>query len=176
MKLEPSKFIPILLSAVAIGISSLSWWEAHQARIMSEEINRPLLSVDTISLEDGGYTKDYNKVVFKVAIRNAGKVAGSLASIKFEPYMSLQVDGCNVSPNQEWSESPQSDLVPGAKASFIRIFGLTTSCEKLTKSYISMRMFATYAEPVSGKQYSQKLDETSELSFEPKPKRVRWEP
>lgn len=74
MKSEPSKWLPILLSLVAVGISSLSWWESHRGRVINEETNRPQLRLEE---------KYANTALEKIGLtlKNVGKTPAKLTKL-----------------------------------------------------------------------------------------------
>lgn len=50
---DPIRWIPIIISAIALTISYLSWQESHRGRRINEEVNRPILTLSSMEVTSG---------------------------------------------------------------------------------------------------------------------------
>ncbi|MDX6382439.1 MAG: hypothetical protein QOK48_12 [Blastocatellia bacterium] len=98
MASESPKWIALVLSLIAISISGLSWWESHRNRIINEDVNRPILVIDSFTYDkDAAEMGNDNHiwVVFNVTTKNIGKVTALLtkcnATVEIPPGSSCQI-------------------------------------------------------------------------------------
>ena len=78
--------ISLVLSILAMIISSFSWWESRSNRLINEEINRPVLSLADIESKYGETLRSGETVVvFNVGLKNTGKFTARIDKYVLEP-------------------------------------------------------------------------------------------
>jgi hypothetical protein len=105
-----------ILSIFAILISSLSWWEAHEARTLNYESSLPNLSA-TVNLLDT--IKVAQPLHFDVRIDNSGKTPAR----HMNPLLSFKFQRANIAFEASYpANAPPprtSDLAPGAHTDLV---------------------------------------------------------
>jgi len=160
MKSEPSKWLPIVLSLSAIGISGFSWWEAHRGRLINEEINRPVLEAAK-GVRFNMFRGDPAEVNIVVPIRNVGKTTAIMNLLLFESGLTSESLDCTYSKVKDEDTADFSgDILPGSEG-WVRKRVSLSQCQNPSKLEFWLSLKLTYTDPISGKTYSQKLYENA---------------
>jgi hypothetical protein len=165
IKSEPSKWLPLILSLTAIGISCLSWWESHRGRIINEEVNRPILTLNSLetTFRRG---RDYLEVTLKYNLKNVGKVEAVVtnASIQqgFESEMVADIIPrdltCKLSPAPTDDGSTYLKVLPGFEDYNYQTLAVNKECGKLYElEFKDASIVVTYSDQVSGRLYLQEF-------------------
>lgn len=158
MSLESPRWLALGLSLVAITVSGLSWWESHRNRVINEEVNRPLLSVSTVTAEAGEPEAGRLLIFFTIKLKNSGKGTASVSNVIVEPHLALQSNGCEIVPLDNF-ENSRFEVLPGFEESFDHVTSVTLDCKKAESVYFSLRLLTTYTDSASGREYFQTFNE-----------------
>jgi hypothetical protein len=154
MPSESPKWLPLVLSLVAIAVSGLSWWESHRNRVINEEVNRPLLSVTTIAAEASEPKAGRLYMFFTVKLKNNGKGTANVSDVIIEPRLALQPNGCEIVPLGK-VDNTRFEVLPGFEQSFEYVTSVTLDCKKDARVYFGLRLLITYTDSGSGREYFQ---------------------
>jgi|ERR1051325_596033 hypothetical protein len=163
MSSESPKWIALVLSIFAITISSLSWWESHQARLINQEINRPLLQLDEVKLER---SKSFSELTFYLS--NIGKSTARVTKVE---YLSVARIWNETGPNcffyggpfrgQDFGR-PDDDLLAGGRDQF-HLQVKEKECEP--HEYVLGAFIVDYINPTTSAAYRQRFEQRLELSL-----------
>lgn len=169
-KLDPSKWLAILLSLTAITISSLSWWESHRSRLVTEEINRPILTIDGVTIRDSSWRRapsatkinNDNFVRFDVRIKNSGKVTAIWT--KDKAYTESFDNDCAIVSRQSYmTDTGSTDLIPGFDIYVEQGVSLSPNCGESKGFALTFSITVDYTD-ASGRPYRQFLSEAVRVS------------
>ena len=165
MKPDSFRWLPVVLASTAIAISCLSWWEAHRNRIISEEINRPIISVGKIEASSGAESGTGNiRVWFRVGLKNDGKGTAIVDRATVEPFLTYEIVGECQPGHLAARSAPQSfEVLPGFEKGVFCVITLPPKCGKSSTLHFELPMLVTYTDSGSGRQYFQSLSGFSDL-------------
>ncbi len=181
MSIEPSRWIPIGVSLLAIVISCLSWWESHRGRIINEEINRPILAINGITTSPSavlGSGEAQIIIWLTIKLKNSGKATAIVDKPRVEPFLLFQTDDCKMD-DSEFMQSPQNlEILQGSEEAVMRRVAIAGSgCEKRTELSLGLRLVIGYTDAGSGKQYFQDLlGDVVDIPLLPKTKQSQPKP
>jgi hypothetical protein len=162
MASESPKWIALVLSILAIAISSLSWWEAHRNRIINEEINRPVLTISVDDVSDAYVHEPGLSFVYRATIKNEGKTVAKILSAEIAG-TAHTVPDCDGKPSGEkyhqGLDEPPWILLPNETRSFF--ITLYFDCQADFRPAIQFEMKARYSFPGTGSEYSQTATTTT---------------
>lgn len=171
IKSEPLKWVPIGLSLLPMGISLFSllvsflgWREAHKARLMSEGVNRPVVTVEASSkaiasaLKEGP-TQIVKTVAVTSEIKNHGKTSAVINKIEhsIDTYQE-----CLLSTNQPWTEDHEAEfkalvgkeVPPSLSLNAVQLFAIRPQCPYQNILLVSHGIIY-YTDTVTGIPYVQ---------------------
>ena len=169
MKTEFLKWLPIVLSVIAVAISSISLWESHRNRVINEEINRPILAANTPVFE-GLHSNSKDGIRVTVKLKNVGKSTARLEDLEIWPRVTAFNPQCKIDRDVEFEGiwGLPTEILAGSENTFQKPFALTPECEKVSKLFISVHAVAIYADAGSGRLFRQ-VFETDLHSWPSKP-------
>jgi hypothetical protein len=177
MKSEPSKWLPVLLSLIAIGISVLSWREACQERIINEETNRPLLRLDDESHLT--YLPITHQITFELKLKNIGETTSRVTNVDFKQDILIiegKTQGDCFMNNFTFPIEAGSEILPGDELSlttwiYTKENGLSPramvkahGCENKPEQKIYAKINIKYSNPANDRRYSQTFDKSFTLT------------
>src|SRR5205807_1373522 len=128
MPSESPKWIALALSVIALTISSLSWWEAHQVKLMNKEINQAIFEAEELHITSYP-TRDHIIANFKVSLKNIGKFTAMVHLADMKPHLVNPAKNCTIQPDIS-TYFTGVEILPGTNGTVSQIFILTPSCEK----------------------------------------------
>lgn len=129
MSSESPKWIALALSLIALTISSLSWWEAHQVKLMNEEINQAIFEAEDLRITSYA-TKDQIVANFNIPLKNIGKFTAMVHLIDMQPRLVNPAKNCAVQPPNNLTVFTGVEILPGTNGTISRVFILSPGCEK----------------------------------------------
>jgi hypothetical protein len=153
-------YLSLIFSILAIVVSCFSWWESHSNRLISEEVNRPILSVGNIESKYGETLGNGEVViVFDLALKNTGKFAAKVDKYVLEPI--LINSGSRCIPNSILGKSldkvPSTagpEILAGQETHLLGNATLSSECAKLPILEYLVDLSVSYAD-TTGKPYVQ---------------------
>jgi len=111
--MQSPKWLPILISVIALGVSGLSLWESHRSRTLNEDVNRPVLQLtdvthNTISSNGKGFAR------LRINLKNIGRATAMLETWKVI-VMEEAIHGCKLvglNPNESVESGVQRKEIP----------------------------------------------------------------
>ena|GEM_PF-2378145 len=152
---ESPKWIALVLSICALIISGLSWWEAHRGRMISEEVNRPVLDY---SKGDLGVTPfgDIIRVDVIVNLKNTGKTTAIVNSVKFGGRHITLTPDCSFSDARPLDSTYPEEILPSTEQNFLNGAAYSSKCVKTHQGFL-LELSVTYTDAASGKTYFQEF-------------------
>jgi hypothetical protein len=156
---DPTKLIPIVISSAALFISFLSWQESHQGRLINEEINRPIFTLENItsspiwgpsSINNEGYLS-----VFSMKIKNFGKVSANIEQINLRAYGVSSKCDLTIEEDTTFTKI----IMPGFVENFITFINIPKTCDLLLSLGFYLSIEFKYSDSATGKQYVQHFGE-----------------
>src|SRR5437764_9852975 len=168
---ESPKWVALILSLIAIVISGFSWWEGHRSRLVSEQINRPILITKNAKITDTswgllnykGETDDV-LIAFDIGLTNVGKLPASITKIKVSSNIFNGDEDCKIREQPEFGEylSP-NEMIPGFDGYLSETAVLSRACEKNRSVVLLVSVYIDYTD-ISGRPYSQSFMESLKVS------------
>jgi hypothetical protein len=165
---EPAKWLPILLSTVAVFISAFSWLETHRGRVINEDINRPRLSLHSNGHVFGTFGRDSTKFSYLFFIQNDGKNTALITSVVGNVRV-LQGPDCGGEPNIKFDWYPELPWQIAGGESVFKQVSVTYQCKTDIQPFVSILLSADYSYPGTGTQYTQTAGVIIKPSPEPTP-------
>lgn len=162
--------LSLVLSIGAIIISSLSWWEGHQNRIINEEINRPVLSIARTDQDVGSVfipNSGGSVYSFYVDVKNIGKATATILKANVEPRILYPTDTCNRIPydtNGMDDVLNRDEVLPGMEKTLFGEVILPKACEQLQVLKFQQSVTITYRDVATGREYYQGFVSSIEIS------------
>jgi hypothetical protein len=163
MKSEPAKWLAIGISSFALIISFLSWREAHQARLLNEAVNRPVVTVETkgnaiASPLKEGSTEAVKMLFVTSEIKNIGKTSAIITKIdhkiKYIGQCELGYDILNSVNGTGFEPLVGKEVVPNLSVSAMEGFSIPPGCEE-KKIALGLSGTIQYTDTLSGVLYVQ---------------------
>ncbi len=155
---DSSKVLPLLISVVALTISSLGWLESHKGRLISEEVNRPILSllkIEGAQVQTMAFRSDEKAeslALFHVYLNNIGKSTARVETINIEASMT-HPEECKLYPRQDNYVS--NEILPGTQGYFSMGYTASNECGLNNLDFFSTTIAISYTDAGTGRQYSQ---------------------
>jgi len=166
---DPPKLIPILISLIAVTISCLGWWESHRGRLINEEINRPILTATSITMQrigslvfEKGSPYAY-PIMIRITVKNVGKSSAVVqaTNINFGMFPNDPA-GCNSRIAVE--ESSSTTVLPGMESTFSQVVDLSNACLQKKEMAVDLNANVIYVDAGSGSQYKQHFSKLTVFS------------
>jgi hypothetical protein len=166
------KFLAILISVIALVISSFSWWESHRSRLVNEEINRPILSLTSVEIESDVYSLSAENYVarvylfFTARVKNLGKSTAVVSKSEVKPEFFDSSKRCRIIKNYD-EEAPSNGgepILSGGEATYTGAIALSLPCEEKPSWDFGLDIKLEYVDAGSGKAYSQQFDKIVKVS------------
>lgn len=160
-------YVSIVLSIIAVVISCLSWWESHRGRLINEEANRPVLSLENVTAELHTLEKDEGeRINFELHLKNIGKVTATVFKVDMLAMLDGSSPNCDTVNEREEDGSTEVngeylEIAPGEEDGLLRSAVVTKSCDSPT---FRLSIASDYAEP-NGKTFFQHLDKLITVSL-----------
>ncbi len=163
IKSEPSKWLPIGISSLALLISFLSWREAHQGRLTNEAVNRPIVTVETdgkaiVSLRKEGSTETVKDLFVTSEIKNVGKTSAVITKID---HKIINLGDCQLGSRGilggdsegAFNRLVGKEVVPSIGLEAIQMFSIPPEC-KGKRIFLVSEGTIQYTDKVSGIPYA----------------------
>lgn len=156
---DPPKLIPMIISSVALLMSSLGWWESHRSRMISSEINRPILEITPtdVSISDGGELNQIPSLFIEVRAKNVGKSTALIKNIKLAVSSGFP-NGCKqlVSDDEDIESGEAIPLLIGEEMHNVTQLALTPECRHEGYDILKGLLAISYVDNGSGLSYEQR--------------------
>ncbi len=166
IKSEPSKWLPIAFSLLAVLISCLSWWEAHRARTLAQDVNRPVLQFDRISCEvQSALRPGETDTVVHVRVKNVGKATASLDKSDIVFLLPKNLENCTLSAGfgaDYVGGLDGNEILVGFSYTLTEYVSASSGCQKFSSLGVGFLIDVEYSD-ASGASYSQRLRESAQI-------------
>jgi len=159
---DPLRWIPLVISAIALTISYLGWRESHKGRLINEEINRPVLMMVSSGVKSYAYRHpEKGGIVFSIdaTLKNTGKSkASSIRSWFGRIKLSPESDECKqISAPEETLLYAQSneDVLPGIEQLLRGHPLVSNGCAEMKEIRFHFFVALYYKDELSGREYDQ---------------------
>ena len=144
-----SERFPIVISSCALVISLLSLLEAHRGRLISEAVNRPIVTVETNGEAVAGWAKEGSgeflvKTLFVGSeIKNLGKTPAVITKVDHEI---ISFGECELgdASEVEFKALDGKEVLPNLSLRAGQAFPILTACEGKSISLIFHRSYLLY--------------------------------
>src|ERR1043165_2685354 len=167
---EPSKWLPIALSVLAIIVSGLSLWESHRGRLINEEVNRPILQIDSITHNTVWSNRDF--VRLRIHLKNIGKTTAVLDqwTVLVLPEAVENCELKTLDPKESVETGvQQKEIFAGLSQPLIQDVGIS-GCKNVSKTSLFLPIVVEYVDAGSGHRYSQNLLGSVQITLHDNPK------
>ena len=155
IKSEPSKWLPIIVSAMALGVSFLSWCESHRSRLINEAVNRPFLAVDVTAKTDTlAIAREHIYVFVDTKIANSGKVPATFSNLQREFVFLGPLGQCAVREEKpDYSMIEGKEILPSFDLTAHDALQIPSGCDREEIRFF-FQGSVNYSDP-NGNRYSQ---------------------
>ena len=157
------RWIPVVISVVALGLSSLSMVESRRARINNESLNRPILESDQLDAVFVGNSGADAEVSFSLALSNNGKSEASLKGAWFDTRVTVDGKYCDNEKEPQFTDD-SAKILAGQGYALPFQFVVSSKCRSAKKTMLFTQFVnLVYEDTVSGRTYQQQVVAQTEL-------------
>lgn len=159
---DPPKLIPVVISVIALVISCLSLWVSNRGMRINAEINRPILSLTSLQLNDTDFSTDRkilpDNMVVNSRFKNIGKSSASIKETIFEPRLMQRGDDvCSPTVSGLGTVVSEKIVLPENEAESLERIKFPLECRQLEEWNLILFVSVTYIDVGSGISYTQEF-------------------
>lgn len=173
---DPIRWIPIVLSAIALTISYWGWRESHRGRLINEEINRPVLTFSKIETTYATSSPEASEtvVMFRVVLKNTGRFTARIQEGRVTPiFLGNSNRDCqfisltHTDKIQTHMSGAPTEILSDMEGTFMGSIIVSSACNNLSISFFVTTEVEYYDNlSASDKRYKQRFSQSVNASLD----------